>query len=256
MLFRRLGVRPGSVLLVHASLRGSGLRSQQLLAALIQTLGPEGTVVVPSFTPENSSTSRVHRAATARLTAAEQARMLAHMPPFDQATTPSPTTGRFAEGVRTAAHSVRSSHPQTSFAALGRRAAELMEGHELDCHLGERSPMARLYEAAADILLFRVGYEVCTAFHLAEYRRGGPLPHRRYRCVVDSPGNWVEFTDVALSDADFAEVGSRLPAGLARTGAWLGRPVSLMPMRPAVDRAQSILAEIRHGLSETAHIRR
>jgi aminoglycoside 3-N-acetyltransferase len=121
-----------------------------------------------------------------------------------------------------------------------------MGEHDLDCHLGEQSPLACLYAAEADILLFRVGYEVCTAFHLAEYRLPGPPPQRQYHCVVGRPGGWVEFTDVALSDRDFAEVGSRLPAGLARVGHWQGRPVCLVPMRPAVDSARSILTEIRH----------
>jgi aminoglycoside 3-N-acetyltransferase len=33
---------------------------------------------------------------------------------------------------------------------------------------GEHSPLARLEEVGAQVLLLGVGYDVCTAFHLAE----------------------------------------------------------------------------------------
>ena len=74
---------------------------------------------------------------------------------------------------------MRSAHPQTSFAALGPKARELMNDHAVDCHLGECSPLGRLYEEGAWILLLGVGYATCSAFHLAEYRYTPNPPTRR-----------------------------------------------------------------------------
>lgn len=55
-----LGVERGGVLMVHASLSAVGTvdgGADTVAAALREVLGPEGTLVVPSFTPENSDTS-------------------------------------------------------------------------------------------------------------------------------------------------------------------------------------------------------
>ncbi len=92
---------------------------------------------------------------------------------------PSQRMGVLAEYVRCAPGAVRSDHPQTSFAALGPRARQLTDGHDLTCHLGERSPVGGLYAADGQILLLGLGYEACTALHLAEYRLPVPPPRAR-----------------------------------------------------------------------------
>ncbi|WP_203603573.1 AAC(3) family N-acetyltransferase, partial [Streptomyces sp. SID10692] len=83
-----LGVRPGDVLLVHASLRSLGPvagGARGVLAALRRAVGPEGTVVVPSFTPENSDTSPHYRARVRGLDAAAVEAVRAAMDPYDPA---------------------------------------------------------------------------------------------------------------------------------------------------------------------------
>lgn len=236
-LFERAGVPRGGVLMVHASLSGTGAAPETVRDALLDALGPGGTLVVPAFTPENSDTSRAHRQLTEGLDEREVLAFRATMPPYDPDTTPCPTMGALAECVRTTPGAVRSAHPQTSLAGLGPRAPELLDGHHPHCHLGERSPLARLYEADARILLLRVGFEVCSALHLAEYRTTPPPPRRTYRCVVDKQGNWVECEDAALDDSDFEAVGERLPSHLLMRREWSGRPVTQFRMRPVVDDA-------------------
>ncbi len=52
-----LGVRPGSVLLVHSSVSALGWVAGGPVAvvqALLDALGPDGTLVVPPHTPGNS----------------------------------------------------------------------------------------------------------------------------------------------------------------------------------------------------------
>jgi aminoglycoside 3-N-acetyltransferase len=244
----RLGVRRGGVLMVHASLSGSGLAPAAVCDTLLDVLGPDGTLVVPAFTPENSDSSRAYRDHTAGMTEAEKAVFRASMPPFEPDATPcSPTVGALAEHVRTTPGAVRSLHPQTSFAALGPRAAELLADHDPHCHLGERSPLARLYAADAQILLLRVGFDVCTAFHLAEYRTTPPPALRTYRCVVGTKGNWISYEDAVLDDSDFAALGARLPDSHVSAGEFAGRPLILCAMRETVDIIQVEMSRNRRS---------
>jgi aminoglycoside 3-N-acetyltransferase len=208
----KLGLRIGSVVLVHASMRRvrpDAGGAATVLSALRDVLGRHGTVVVPAQTTWNSTTSSAFRANTAGMTEAQLAAHLADLPAFDPHTTPSAGMGAFAEHVRTRADAVRSAHPQTSFAASGPRAAELMARHDLDCLLGDRSPLAALGESDAYALHLGPGYERATAFHLGEWRAS--RRRRRYRCkITGSPGTggWTSFEDVAYDDADFPELGA------------------------------------------------
>ncbi|MFC3576723.1 aminoglycoside N(3)-acetyltransferase [Streptomyces yaanensis] len=244
-LFARLGVRRGGVLMVHSSLHGSGLRDTDVRDALLDALGPHGTLVVPAFTSENSDTSSAHREIVAGMTDREVVAYRQSMPPFDPDASPCVSMGVLAECVRTTPGARRSAHPQSSFAALGARARELMADHDPHCHLGERSPLAALYETDAQVLLFRVGFEVCTAFHLAEYRMVPPPPSRLYRCVVETKGNWITYEDLTLNDDDFAEVGAALPRELIAEGEVAEKPVMVFGMRAAVDHARRALTGIR-----------
>lgn len=207
-----LGVVPGGVLIVHASMRAVGPvdgGAHAVVAALRDVLGPHGTLVVPAFTPENSDTSPQYRSRVRGLGRQDRDAVRATMPAFDPATTAAPSMGRLAEAVRRSPGSARSTHPQTSFAALGPLADRVLSRHRPDCHLGEESPLARLYDLRAQILLLGTGFESCSAFHLAEYRVPSP-PRRTYRCVVSDGGRrrWWEYEDVALDDGDFAALGA------------------------------------------------
>ncbi|MFJ6435487.1 aminoglycoside N(3)-acetyltransferase [Streptomyces sp. NPDC091416] len=207
-----LGVEHGGVLMVHASLSAVGAvdgGADAVAAALREALGPGGTLVVPSFTPENSDTSPQYHARVRGLDEREREAVRAAMPAFDPGSTAAPSMGRLSETVRRLPGAARSAHPQTSFAAVGPQAGHVVADHRPDCHLGEHSPLARLHGLRAQILLLGTGFGSCTAFHLAEYRVPSP-PRRTYRCVVRDGGRrrWWEYEDVALDDSDFDELGA------------------------------------------------
>jgi aminoglycoside 3-N-acetyltransferase len=219
----KIGLRIGSVVLVHASMRRvrpDAGGAATVLSALRDVLGRHGTVVVPAQTTWNSTTSSVFRDATAGMTETQLAAHLAGLPAFDPHTTPSAGMGAFAEHVRTRTGTVRSAHPQTSFAAIGPGAAELMGRHDLDCLLGDRSPLAALYEVGAYALHLGPGFDRATAFHLGEWRSS--RRRRRYRCKIadaPAPDGWTSFEDVAYDDGDFSRIG----AGFEDCSAAVGR---------------------------------
>lgn len=248
--FRELGVRPGGVLMVHAALSGTGADPERVRDALRAALGPDGTLVVPAFTPENSDTSRVYRESIAGMSDAEVVEHRNSMPPFDPDATQCPSMGALAECVRGTLGAVRSAHPQTSLAAVGPKAAPLLRRHPLRSHLGRLSPMRKLYAADAQVLLLRVGFEVCSAFHYAEYLVRPRPPKREYRCVVgEDKGNWVTYRDRSLDDSDFGEIGARLPRHLLTEAEWASKRVVLCGMRDIVDHARDQMSGYRSALA-------
>lgn len=250
--FAALGIPPGRPVLVHTSMRSVGPVDggvDTVLAALRRVVGPGTSIVVPAQTPDNSTTSPVFRAATEGLAPGEVRRYIARIEGFDPRTTPSFGMGALAERVRRDPAAVRSVHPQTSFAALGPDAAELMRVHELESHLGEESPLGALYRADGSALLLGVDYAACTAFHLAEYR----MPRRRfrpYRCFVRDGDRRLErgFTGLDLDDSDFRELGAALEraTGSAVTRGPVGRTEArMLSIRRSVDFAVGWMARHR-----------
>jgi len=145
----RLGLPTGGTVLVQVSMRRIGWLdggADALLDALRDAIGPDGTVVTPTQTANNSTTTREFREAARGLSAAGRQALEDAIAGYEPAHSVSYRMGRFAEAVRTSPGAVRSGHPQTSFSAVGPDAQWLMAVHDQDSHLGERSPLARLYD--------------------------------------------------------------------------------------------------------------
>jgi aminoglycoside 3-N-acetyltransferase len=248
---RKLGVREGQSILLHASLSSLGWvenGAATVVAALGEILGRGGTLVVPAMTADNSTTSPAYRQRTHGLSARQRRAYRRTVPPFDPVTTPGAGTGRIAEYVRTMPGAMRSGHPQSSFAAIGANAEMFMRDHAANCHLGEHSPLAKLYQAGASILMLGVGYDACTAFHLAEYRYTQNPPRRRYTCVIkqDESYRWWQYEDVVLNDSNFPQLGKALEANLRILKGPVGSAdATLVPLREAVDFAASWFAAHR-----------
>ncbi|KPI30329.1 Aminoglycoside N(3')-acetyltransferase [Actinobacteria bacterium OV320] len=201
---RALGVEPGEILLVHSSLSSLGWvcgGAVAVVQGLLDAIGPDGTLVVPTQSGDLSDPALW---SNPPVPAQWWERIRTTMPAYDPLITPALGVGVIPETVRTWPGALRSAHPQTSFAALGARAAELVEGHAPDCRLGEHSPLARLEKAGARVLLLGAGYATCTSFHLAEYRIPAPL------VAVGRPGpggTWEVVTEVSIDSDRFDELG-------------------------------------------------
>lgn len=168
---RALGVSPGDLLMVHASLRRLGLaRSQgvpdgaaRLVAALDAAVGREGTVLVLLGVdyPEDAVNLRP---------ASERAALLAGTTPLDVARAPVlPEVGWFAEVFRTTPGTVVQAHPSGRFAARGARAEEILASTPWNDYYGPGSPLDRLCAWGGRVLRLGSSPETTTVLHYAEY---------------------------------------------------------------------------------------
>lgn len=242
-----LGLRRGDTVLVHASLKSLGWvcgGQVAVVQALLDVLGPDGTLAVPTQTMANSDPSRW---TSPPVPEAWWPIIRESMPAFDPRLTPSWGIGLIGEQVRQWPGAMRSNHPHASFAAVGRLAAELTAEHRLDSHLGEHSPLAALERADARVLLLGVGYDSCTAFHLAEYRV--PSPSTELSAAIHTETGdrrWVTWTDVSTNSDDFADLGKDFEGtGKVTRGKVGAAETRLFGLKDAVAHAVAWLPEHR-----------
>lgn len=235
----RLGVAPGGVLLMHSSYRSVGFvpgGPQAVVQAVLDALGPDGTLVVPTHTSDNTDPKDWSRPPVPE----DWWEPIRHgAPGFDPARTPaSKWMGVLAETVRTWPGARRSDHPHVSFAAAGPHADDIVTGHRLDDALGESSPLGALHRLGAQVLLLGVGHDSNTSMHLAEWRQADPPRHTAGASIrqPDGTARWVTWQDVEEDEDDFAQIGAEFEAtGVVRVGS-VGRATArLMDQRAVVD---------------------
>lgn len=235
--FERLGLRAGATVIAHASLSSLGWVSGgavAVLQALLDVLGDAGTLVMPTHTRDNTDPAGWSNPPVPE---SWHQTIRNSMPAFDPATTPTRAMGAIAELFRSWPGVLRSGHPSLSFAALGRNARRVIEPHDLNCSLGETSPLARIHELGGHILLLGVGFDRNTSFHLAEYRAGVRPPIQSASAFYrDGARVWGAYADIDTDSEPFPAIGAALEAtGVVRLGQVGSATARLFPQREAVD---------------------
>lgn len=140
-----LGVERGGVLVVHTAFSNVGRVEggpTGLIAALLETLGPQGTLVMPSMTGDDEA-------------------------PFDPSSTDCIGMGVVADTFWRMPGVLRSDSPH-AFAAIGPHAGTITAPHPVDVPHGLDSPAGRAFELDGQVLLLGVGHDANTTIHVAE----------------------------------------------------------------------------------------
>ena len=246
--FSKLGVSAGDVLMLHASFKSLGYvagATQAVVEALLAVLGPDGTLVVPTHTSENSDPANWQHPP---VPPAWWPVIRDEAPAFDPLRTPSRWMGAIAETVRTWPGARRSDHPQVSVAALGAHADEIVSEHRLDDALGEHSPLGAIYRLDGKVLLLGCGHSSNTSLHLSEWRQESP-PRDVEGAVVrqlDGTDRWITWTDVVTGEELFDQLGVDFEAAVDISIGPVGNATArLMSQRALVDFGTAWLAANR-----------
>lgn len=234
---RELGLEPGSLVILHSSLSALGYvpgGPQAVLQGLLAALGPEGTLVAPTHSSENSDPSQW---CNPPVPEDWWDTIRAEMPAFDPARTPTRGMCAIPELFRTWPGVRRSGHPTCSFAALGPLAAAITAEHPLAYPLGEAGPLGRLYEHGAQVLLLGVGHGSNTSLHLAEHRAGTRPSEEQASAVSSGAGRaWVSYEVLAGDEERFPALGAAYEAGHTYRAGQVGAArARLYPQRDLVD---------------------
>lgn len=203
-----LGLQAGMIVLVHSSLSKIGYvpgGPVAVIQALQEVLTEAGTLVMPTHTSDYSDPGGWQNPPVPE---AWHKIIRDEMPAFDPQLTPTRSMGVIPELFRTWPGVFRSSHPDVSFAAWGKRAAAITADHQLAFGLGEQSPLARIYDLDGSILLLGVGYANNTSFHLGEVRAGVAKLFRQGAPIwLNGRRIWQWYDELDYDDDCFPELG-------------------------------------------------
>lgn len=236
---RALGLPFGATVMVHSSLARLGYvagGAHAVVAALLEVLGPDGTLVMPTHSGDLSDPAGWRNPPVPE---AWWQTIKDEMPPFDAELTPTRQMGAIVECFRHVRGARRSDHPTVSATALGPNTDTVVDSHELAHGLGESSPQARLYELDGWVLLLGVTHGNNTSLHLAEYRAEFPSkswtthssPVRR-----DGRRHWATYDELEDGSDDFEQIGDAFAeTGLERHGSIAAGRGRLFRVRDIVD---------------------
>lgn len=238
---QELGIKEGQTVMVHCSLSKLGFvcgGPQMVIEALLETVGEEGTIMMPTQTWKNlDPTTGVHWEEPEEWWQT----IRDHWPAYDKRITPTNTMGAVAEMFRQWPGTYRSDHPARSVAAKGKHAEYLTKDHDLSNIFGDGSPLGKLYELDGKVLLMGVGYDKNTSLHLADARAEYPSKHtvtESSAIMEDGKRVWKSYDTLYVDGEDFEQIGEAFEKDCAVRTTTLGNAtLRFMKVRDLVDYA-------------------
>ncbi len=249
--FTALGIQPGAIIILHSALSRLGWVAGGPIAvieALLAALTPEGTLVMPAHSADNSDPAHWQNPP---VPADWWPIIRAEMPPFRPEITPTRGVGIIPETFRRWPGALRSNHPNGSFSAWGKHAHYITHKHPLDNEFGDESPLGRLYQLDAQILLLGVTHANNTSLHLAEFRScypGKSTSPQGAAILVDGQRQWATWEGLEFNADDFDKLGADYEANIGYTPGKVGQAEArLLSQRAIVDYAVQWLSENRQA---------
>jgi len=220
----RLGLAAGDVVFFHSSLKSLGWvegGADAVVDAFLDVVGPKGLVIVPTLTS---------------CFVGDESRAT-----FDPGETPS-RVGTITNALRRRPEAHRSAHPTHPIAAVGARAAELVQGHERTSTFGKDGPYRRYVDWGAKILFLGVDLRCNTTLHAIEDWLDLPYLQVEKARVRGADGECqvVEVTKSPSGHRDFYSRGSKVErllneAGIIRQGRVGAADTVWMPSQEMVE---------------------
>ena len=237
--FRELGVEKGQSIEVHTSLSSLGFicgGPQVVIEALLESVGEEGTIMMPTQTWKNlDPATGVHWEEPEEWWQT----IRDNWPAYDKNITPTNTMGAVAEMFRKWPGAMRSDHPARSVAAWGKHAEYLTSNHDISNIFGEGSPLGKLYELDGYVMLIGTGYDKNTSIHLADVRAEYPGKHNciEHSAVMENGERvWKAYETLFVDGEDFEEIGEAFEKVCPVKKITLGNGmIRLMKQRDIVD---------------------
>jgi aminoglycoside 3-N-acetyltransferase len=255
--FRRLGVVPGEIIMLHASVRAVGEVAggpDQIHLALRDALGDLGTLMMYASCPQY-----VDEVGRGHLTEETEREILEKVPAFDPLTARSSRyNGILVEYFRTWPGTAVNPHP-ARFAVAGHRAAFLISEQPWDFAFGKGSVLERFLELDGRILLLGSDHDAVTFLHYVEHVAEFPNKRiMRFKVPVQRNGErvWLDMQEVDTGDVAhenwpdrfFAQIVDGYLAQTGNTGGLVGRAQSyLIAARGLFEFAEPIMRAVAAG---------
>lgn len=234
-----LGIQHGDSLIVHSSLSKMGWIAggeQAVVEALMKVVTPKGTIVMPAQSTANSEPSYWSLPPVPK---AWQQLVRDTLPAYDPHLTPIRGMGKIAECFLKHPLTIRSSHPAHSFMAWGKNAENWMSSHPLEDSFGLTSPLGKIYQTSAKIVLIGVDYDSCTALHLAEFLADQKsYSPQGTAMLVNGERKWVTYNMLDMDSERFPAIGKEFEE-ISEASISYGRlgqaRTRVIPMKPLID---------------------
>ena len=180
--------------------------AQTIIESLMETVGEEGTLVMPTQSWKNLDPSTgVHWEEPE----AWWDLIRANWPAYNKDVTPTNTMGAVAEIFRKWEGTERSNHPARSVAAWGKYSKFLIENHDLSNIFGIDSPIHKFYNLDGKVLLLGVGYDKNTSLHLADVLANYPSKKNckeSSAVFVNGKREWVTYETLYVDGGSGAKI--------------------------------------------------